>query len=57
MRVATDGRSIDVTEQEAIKLATLGFVFVCEADGRVIAIMQKDKLDVSNDKQEAGCNE
>ena len=45
MRVADDGKSINVTEQEAIKLATLGFVFVCEADGKIIAIMQKDKLE------------
>ena len=50
MRVADDGKSINVTEQEAIKLATLGFVFVCEVDGKIIAIVPRDK--VKGDKNE-----
>jgi hypothetical protein len=48
MKVADDGKSINITEQEAIKLATLGFVFVCEVDGKVIAIVQKDKVTEEN---------
>lgn len=43
MRVAEDGKSIDITVQEAIKLAILGFVVVCDDDGNVVEIVQSDK--------------
>lgn len=44
MKVADDGKSIDITVEEAIKLSTLGFVVICDDEGKVIAITQKDKI-------------
>ena len=43
MRVAEDGRSIDLTIGEAFKLQAIGFRLVCN-DGRVDAIVENGKI-------------
>lgn len=53
MRVAEDGVSIDITVEEAIKLSTLGFVVVCDESGKVVAVVQKDKVTTENLRRSA----
>lgn len=49
MRIDEDGKSIDLTIEEGIKLHMMGFNIICH-DGKVIAIVQKDKVTV-NEKE------
>jgi len=42
MKVDNDGRSIDMTIDEALKIMTIGFRLVCN-DGRVDAIVEEGK--------------
>lgn len=51
MRVADDGKSIDITFEEAIKMATLGFICVVNEDGKVVQITQADKMGDDADGQ------
>ena len=51
MRVADDGKSIDISVEEAIKLATLGYVCIVNEEGKVIQIIQKNKEEVGNDEK------
>lgn len=44
MRVADDGKSIDISVEEAIKMSIQGFVMVCDDEGRVVQIVQADKI-------------
>jgi len=41
MRIADDGKSIDITIDEVLKLARMGYIIVCN-DGNVIAIKEKE---------------
>lgn len=45
MRIAADGKSIEVTEQEIIKLEIQGYTIIYDEDGNVIEIksFKKDK--------------
>ena len=45
MRVAEDGVSINISNQEIVKLATLGFVVIRDYKGRVIEIKQPKKTE------------
>ena len=44
MRVADDGYSIDISVEEAIKMSIQGFVMVCNEEGKVVQIIQGDKI-------------